>query len=105
MGGAVALVGLAVVEAALGAKEQGGQAEQAAADHQHGSEGETGRGFSHGRCWWAISTIVTPLARVGWKVLASATLVIQAPESSCRLVGSSAGARFAKGQLRLSGMC
>ena len=42
MGGAVAVVLVGVVIAALGAEEQGGQHEQPAAGQQHGGEGEAG---------------------------------------------------------------
>ena len=42
MGRAVAVVAVGVVVAALGAEEQGGQYEQAAAEDQHGGQGEAG---------------------------------------------------------------
>ncbi len=42
VGGAVAVVSVGVVVAALGAEEEGGQAEEAGNGKQHGAEGEAG---------------------------------------------------------------
>ena len=49
MGRAVAVVVVAVVEAAAGAEVEGGQAEQPAAGQQHGAEVETGESAGHGK--------------------------------------------------------
>ena len=48
VGCAVAVVIVGVVVAALGAEEQGGEHEQAAAEDQHGGQGETGCRVFHG---------------------------------------------------------
>jgi hypothetical protein len=48
VGGAVAVVGVGVVVATLGAEEEGGQAEETGNGKQHGAEGEAG-GVHHVR--------------------------------------------------------
>ena len=48
MGGAVAVIGIGVVVAALGSEEEGGEAEEAGNGQQHSAEGEAG-GVHQGR--------------------------------------------------------